>query len=71
MNVTIIAISKNIQNEKIIDVKFHCNDCGNEYIITDDDEKRSDEFIESLVKNYPNKYIGCPKCDLKSKSKLC
>jgi hypothetical protein len=75
MNVTIINIETNPVNEEAdhyrIDIRFKCNDCGNEYLIGDDNEKSIEEFVQSLKDGLPNRYIGCPKCDLNTKSKLC
>ena len=69
MNVQIIDIQDTAINGKLnqyqVDVKFKCNDCGYEYIVSESNPKKANAFFESLQNGLPNKYIGCVKCDKK------
>ncbi len=66
MNVTIKNIEINPVNAELnqykLDVRFKCNDCGNEYLVGEKDKDKCDEFMKSLKAGFPTKYIGCPKC---------
>jgi hypothetical protein len=74
MNVTIKDIELNAVNAELdqykVDVRFKCNDCGNEYLVGEEDKDKCDEFMKSLDIGLPNKYIGCPKCDKKNKKQF-
>ena len=69
MNVTIKDIEVNPVNAELdqykVDVRFKCNDCGNEYLIGEENKDECDKFLKSLHTKFPTKYIGCPKCNEK------
>lgn len=66
MNISMLGFEKSRVDENSdryrIDIRFKCDDCGNEYLIGDTNGERMEKFLKSIVKLSPNRYIGCPKC---------
>ena len=67
MNITINGVEINPINKEsdryAVGVKITCNDCKSSYFVGEEDKKKCDEFLESIVQNKPTKYIGCPYCN--------
>jgi hypothetical protein len=52
-----------------VHIKLKCNQCGNEYVVIDNDKERLSQLIRSIQAFNPSKELWCPKCSTEIKSK--